>query len=203
MTAVCPSACASPGARPRCPGPFLAHLAAHLASHLRKLLVHVGLHFLDGPEDLGELRLGALSAVRRRSHSAESGEELTANGDCRRNDMMRMQRSEINLPRLRLSLLENDYPLPSFPLNTLDTTATQVCISASCVQPAHAPGLSVMRMLHLPMRAYFPSNSLCSNNIKYTSLPIYITINAPAQLVAQPRAERAAICTYVNLLGLL
>ena len=109
-------------------GPFLAHLA----SHLRKLLVHVGLHFLDGPEGLGELRLGALSAVRRRSHNAESGEELTANGDCRRNDMMRMQRSEINLPCLRLSLLENDYPLPSFPLNTLDTTATQVCISASC-----------------------------------------------------------------------
>ena len=56
-----------------------------------------------------------------------------------------------------------------------------------------------MRMLHLPMRAYFPSNSLCSNDIKYTSLPI-ITINAPAQLVAQPRVECAAICTYVNLL---
>ena len=72
------------------------------------------------------------------------------------------------LPCLRLSLLENDYPLPSLPLNTLDTTATQVCISASC--RAACAGLFVMRMLHLPMRAYFLSNSLCSNDIKYTSL---------------------------------
>ena len=76
-----------------------------------------------------------------------------------------MQKFNYCFARVPLQLLENDCcPTCSF-LNTLnhpDNPAMQL----TCF-PVHVP--HELRMLYLPMRTYFPSNSLPSNNRKYIS----------------------------------
>ena len=47
-----------------------------------KLLIHAGLHLLDGPEDLSTRQLSVLSAACRDNHSADINDERSENGDC-------------------------------------------------------------------------------------------------------------------------